>query len=233
MPTFSALQVRLRDVEYVVLASALLQAFKMFFGGSMQTYYNAHPLWTEPAWLNLTTTNALNDTILGGAAFNGTWDVTHLAYDEQLAKWPMVAPGDEPEQVPFFSAYIFGTIVHAAWVAFVGHHWNVFLERRWPARPRGKPATPSEKLPDDYEQMEEELIRRWVAAGRIQRPSISIWNTLVKWVLDITVGRGIIELMIAVGSMLFAADPGRALILLPVVGSPFMKHPYVLLLLLC
>ena len=74
----------------------------------------------------------------------------------------------------------------------LAYYWQVFLERFFPARPRGVKIIYDEKSEkvevDGNEDREEEIVKRWVAQGKVRRSSVSWWNTFVKWILDLTVG---------------------------------------------
>lgn len=69
--------------------------------------------------------------------------------------------------------------------------WNIWLERAFPARPRGSTVLPETTKTDkfeDYEQVEEEIVKKWIAQGKVQRSTISWSNTLIKWLLNLSIG---------------------------------------------
>jgi hypothetical protein len=66
--------------------------------------------------------------------------------------------------------------------------WHIFLERILPARPKSQ-SVPSEKEVEHSEDHEEEVVKKWVAQGRVRRSSLNWCNTFLKWVLEMTVGR--------------------------------------------
>lgn len=75
------------------------------------------------------------------------------------------------------------------------YFWHIWLERTFPARPRGVAIAQSTKkkvkVNDDFddELREEAVVRRWVAQGKVRRSSLSVWNTLIKWLFHLTAGR--------------------------------------------
>jgi hypothetical protein len=71
--------------------------------------------------------------------------------------------------------------------------WYIALEKMLPARPSRYTSTEKpqlqEKLSEDSEDREEEVVKRWIAQGRVRRASLNWCNTFLKWILDMTVGR--------------------------------------------
>ncbi|KAK5122330.1 hypothetical protein LTR85_004241 [Meristemomyces frigidus] len=76
----------------------------------------------------------------------------------------------------------------------LAYKWQCWLERTFPGRPRGKPdlfkqaGEKKELAISDDEQLEEEIMRKLIAKGKVRRSSISWCNTLFKWLLDNTIG---------------------------------------------
>lgn len=74
-------------------------------------------------------------------------------------------------------------------ITVLGYYWQIWLERTFPARTR-----PSEKVISDRfaegadDSREEEVVKKWIAQGKIRRASLNWCNTLVKWVLDVVIG---------------------------------------------
>jgi hypothetical protein len=74
----------------------------------------------------------------------------------------------------------------------LAYYWQLLLERLFPTRPRGVEVSyeKNEKSGiDGNEDREEEVVKRWIAQGKVRRSTVSWWNTFVKWVLNLTVGR--------------------------------------------
>lgn len=66
--------------------------------------------------------------------------------------------------------------------------WLIGLERAFPARPRRTNVLVDEKVGVD-DPREEEIVKTWIARGRVRRVSLSWCNTWLKWVLNLTIGR--------------------------------------------
>lgn len=68
--------------------------------------------------------------------------------------------------------------------------WLIWLERMLPARPRYRhvPYQGEEKV-EESEDREEEVVKKWIAQGRVHRASLNWCNTFLKWLLELTVGR--------------------------------------------
>ena len=66
--------------------------------------------------------------------------------------------------------------------------WLIWLERILPARSRRQHVPTTEKL-SLSEDHEEEIVKKWVAQGRVRRASLNWCNTFLKWVLGLTIGR--------------------------------------------
>lgn len=74
-------------------------------------------------------------------------------------------------------------------VTILEYYWQTWLERILPARPRPANFVPEKISPEDDDQREEEVVKKWIAQGKIRRASLSFWNTAIKWLLDITAGQ--------------------------------------------
>ncbi|KAI1337509.1 hypothetical protein F5Y15DRAFT_156579 [Xylariaceae sp. FL0016] len=94
-------------------------------------------------------------------------------------------------------------------LAPLDYHWNMYLERLLPTRRRAALPPPEhrEKFAvgngGDDESREEEIVRKWIAQGKVRRASVSWLNTFVKWVLTTAVWnpvchclRGVLETML-------------------------------------
>jgi hypothetical protein len=70
------------------------------------------------------------------------------------------------------------------------YHWQIWLERLLPGRPRVRAMMAAREKPGagEDENREEEIVQRWIAEGRVRRASLSWWNTFCKWILNLTVG---------------------------------------------
>lgn len=68
------------------------------------------------------------------------------------------------------------------------YYWQIWLERILPARPRPSITTPEKVSPEDDDAREDEIVKKWIAQGKIRRASLSLWNTALKWIMDMTFG---------------------------------------------
>jgi hypothetical protein len=74
-------------------------------------------------------------------------------------------------------------------VTAIQYWWFLALEKMLPARPsRFQDAVQSEKVLEGGGDREEEVVKRWIAKGRVRRTSLNWCNTFLKWLLDMTVG---------------------------------------------
>lgn len=185
MPTFAALSIpRLSQAQHVVLLCLIFKAVKLLLTSRINYYSEGHEAWKLPHVVNVTGAFLLNATTLSKAASTGTWDVAQLIEAEKAAS-AIADPPDKTAQI----------LIAVALTSFIGYHWNILLERWFPSRPRGTAPAPSARLVVGDEQMEEEVIKKWIASGRVQRSSISWTNTLAKGLLDISFGRAMILLI--------------------------------------
>lgn len=80
------------------------------------------------------------------------------------------------------------TIVAIVLITTLRYWWLIWLERLLPARPRPRAALTAPAAGDrEDDSREEEVIRKWIEAGKVRRASLSWFNTFAKWVLDLTV----------------------------------------------
>ncbi|KAI7549663.1 hypothetical protein KC331_g3664 [Hortaea werneckii] len=69
------------------------------------------------------------------------------------------------------------------------YQWQCLLERWLPTRPQGSNFTAQEKakVTDDDDMMEDEVMRRLIAKGKVRRASISWCNVFLKWLINNTI----------------------------------------------
>ena len=74
-------------------------------------------------------------------------------------------------------------------ISVLQYWWFIGLEKLLPARPRYRETPYDRKVQiEESEDREEEVVKRWIAQGRVRRASLNWCNTFLKWVLDMTVG---------------------------------------------
>ena len=140
-------------------------------------------VWEDPVLKNLTTT--MKNVTANGAALNNS-----TSNNSSLALGSTVPLPDDSEGF-YLSYFPRNVLVHALLCPLV-YYWHIYLERFFPVRPRGVEIdyAKKEKLEVDVnEGQEEEVVKRWIAQGKVRRSSVSWWNTFVKWVLHITIGK--------------------------------------------
>lgn len=221
MPTVAALRIHFSHAQYVVLACVLLQASRIIITDQTQKLSQGHEAWTQPHLLNLTDTFQLSSATLANASYTGTWNITHLVPAVAAANGSAKEPESiNPPSATFLSASTARTLLCAAVASAVEYFWNLLLERRLPARPRGDWSSYNhDKLAGGDEQVEEKIVEKWIASGKIKRASLGFWNTLAKWLLDISVGRALVLLATELTRIAtYSKQPAKALQHLPSVS---------------
>ncbi|EOA87349.1 uncharacterized protein SETTUDRAFT_179124 [Exserohilum turcica Et28A] len=113
-------------------------------------------------------------------------------------------PNDAPES--FYGQELPRGVMMVFLLSILQYWWFIALERLLPARPRnrGMPqyhtssSSSSSQEPTaaaaaevEFEEMpdrEEKVVQKWIAQGRVRRASLNWCNTLLKWMLDMSVG---------------------------------------------
>ena len=74
-------------------------------------------------------------------------------------------------------------------LSLANYQWQCLLERYLPTRPQGNSFTAQEKakVTDDDDMMEDEVMKRLIAKGRVRRASISWCNVFLKWLINNTI----------------------------------------------
>ncbi|KAI6819383.1 hypothetical protein KC332_g3650 [Hortaea werneckii] len=74
-------------------------------------------------------------------------------------------------------------------LSLANYQWQCLLERYLPTRPQGNTFTAQEKakVTDDDDMMEDEVMRRLIAKGKVRRASISWCNVFLKWLINNTI----------------------------------------------
>lgn len=156
-----ALSKKQSAVLYTTLIIALDQIIKEeFLRDLVARVYT----WDDPAWHNLT-----------------------LSFEATAAQ-----TGAKPFHSPRTSFYLKTLppqVLVSAVLVFLDLYWNAALEYVFPARPRGKEVSFEEKK-DGGESLRDNDTpgKRSIVRGKPRRPSLSWRNTLVKWILDMSVG---------------------------------------------
>lgn len=95
---------------------------------------------------------------------------------------------DPPES--FYGRFLPREVVIHLVVSALQYWWLIWLERLLPARPRYNYVPPQqEEKMEESEDREEEVVKKWIAQGRVRRASLNWCNTFLKWTLEMTVGQ--------------------------------------------
>lgn len=75
-------------------------------------------------------------------------------------------------------------------IAMLAYRWHYLLEKMWPSRPRHSHISTqqAEKKVESDDELEEEIMRKLIAKGKVRRSSISWCNTLLKWSISNVLG---------------------------------------------
>ncbi|RYO64746.1 hypothetical protein AA0113_g5799 [Alternaria arborescens] len=112
--------------------------------------------------------------------------------------WSYFVPKNQTELIPntknatkesFYGRELPREVLIVFILVILQYWWFVGLEKILPARPRRRDVTyqGKEKV-EESEDREEEVVKKWIAQGRVNRASLNICNTFLKWVLELTVG---------------------------------------------
>jgi hypothetical protein len=93
------------------------------------------------------------------------------------------------EELTLWSWHLPRTAVVIALVSALQYYWMVWLEKILPARPRRRNVGGCVDEEGESNVHEEKIVKRWIAQGRVKSVSLNWWNTFLKWVLELTVGR--------------------------------------------
>lgn len=152
-------------------------------------------MWEDPAIKNLT---ALITHINTTMATNNITNVTAAISMSNFTMPTNISSASNPlnllgKEESFYLRYLPRTLFVLILLFPLCYYWHIALERFFPTRPRGVEIAYArdEKADIDHdlnEVQEEEVVKRWIAQGKVRRSSVSWWNTFVKWVLNITLG---------------------------------------------
>lgn len=95
---------------------------------------------------------------------------------------------DTKPQEPFYTKELPIDVFAHLVMCTLQYYWLLWLAHILPARSRRRSVIVKEKG-EMSEDREEEVIKKWIAQGRVHRASLNWCNTFFKWVLNLTVGR--------------------------------------------
>ncbi|KAF2017689.1 hypothetical protein BU24DRAFT_420739 [Aaosphaeria arxii CBS 175.79] len=96
---------------------------------------------------------------------------------------------DEPLEA-FYTVVFPRDVILNTIILMLQYYWYTWLERMLPARPRRIEAYygRTEKI-EESDDREEEVVKKWIAQGRVKRASLNWCNTFLKWIIELTIGR--------------------------------------------
>lgn len=188
------------------MRTAVLQATAIFTFSTILSYHLSENMFDQvlknEAFLNMT--NALNMsipfastnntpgrlTLDAGDSTNGTLslnDTTGL--NNKTAINGTLSATKNPVE-SFYGRRFPREVVICLVISALQYWWLIWLERMLPARPRYRHVSyQREEKVEESEDREEEVVKKWIAQGRVHRASLNWCNTFLKWLLDLTVGK--------------------------------------------
>lgn len=179
---------RLQRWQSVVLQATALAALGFVINHEIgRRHRQDESLWNDPVLMNYTSTfkwamNSTNSTSRLSLPSNDTLTngITSDLAGSNSTK--------SQEQSSFYMVLLPQKIIAQAIIMFLSYHWHLALERLLPARSARVEMQSEKEVINEDDGREEEIVRRWILKGRVQRSSISWLNTFLKWVIDMTLG---------------------------------------------
>jgi hypothetical protein len=110
-------------------------------------------------------------------------------------------PGDLNSSTggPEWAKYLKSDLPRRAIILFVCdiffYYEYIWLEKMLPTRSRAfalapptTPRSPAAEKAEGDEEVEEEIIKKWIAQGKVKRSSVNWCNVFMKWILHLTIG---------------------------------------------
>ncbi|CAO2655701.1 Nn.00g045040.m01.CDS01 [Neocucurbitaria sp. VM-36] len=181
------------------MRSAVLQATAIYTFSTILSHHLSGNIFNQvlknEGWLNMTNAwnvstslNPTNNTsgrltLDAGHATNSTLSSNHTTtFNSTLS-------GTEKSPESFYVRTLPREVIIYMVMSALHYWWFIWLERMLPARPRYRlvPYQQEEKV-EDSEDREEEVVKKWIAQGRVRRASLNWCNTFLKWLLEIIMG---------------------------------------------
>ncbi|KAI6836886.1 hypothetical protein KC340_g14170 [Hortaea werneckii] len=131
------------------------------------------------------------------------WDKAWKTFEEGLPQqfpWTEKGPDEGDDNSKSAKSFYFDELPRDLAIQLIlflaNYQWQCLLERWLPTRPQGSNFTAQEKakVTDDDDMMEDEVMRRLIAKGKVKRASISWCNVFLKWVINNTITFSVIAL---------------------------------------
>jgi hypothetical protein len=166
----------LSNLQSVVLYTTILITLKFIISHEIDGQgYSDDPVWQNFS-RTMETALALNGTGLQNSSItiaNGTITNGTLIINGTSSVFGSILPGKKP----FYLGDLPRSVFVYALLVPLQYYWNIGLKRFFPARPRGVEVShqreKKEKSFDDNEDRDEEVVKRWIAQGRVRRSSVS------------------------------------------------------------
>ncbi|KAI7202267.1 hypothetical protein KC316_g9034 [Hortaea werneckii] len=124
------------------------------------------------------------------------WDKAWKTFEEGLPQqfpWTEKGPDEGSDKSKSAKSFYFDELPRDLAIQLIlflaNYQWQCLLERWLPTRPQGSNFTAQEKakVTDDDDMMEDEVMRRLIAKGKVRRASISWCNVFLKWLINNTI----------------------------------------------
>ncbi|KAF2831511.1 hypothetical protein CC86DRAFT_314923 [Ophiobolus disseminans] len=152
------------------------------------------PVFQDETWMQMMNTSTMQTSTPGGngrlTLDTGNRTNTTLSLNQTAPAGLANGTATNDLNEAFYGRFLLREIVVSAVFAALEYWWLIGLERILPGRPRNKDVLSQlSGQVEESEDREEEVVKKWIAQGRVRRASLNWGNTLLKWVLDLTVGR--------------------------------------------
>lgn len=184
------LAMALSHMQYVVITTTVLIALDHIASHEIYRDAVSNGVWADTMWLNFT--NSWNTTTLQESI------AATKAGLNPIETWLNEATIHHSK--PYYLGSFPRTMFTYALCVPLQQYWNIYLERLLPTRSRRRDVSYQEKqaggpVGEDGAGREEEIVNRWIAQGKVRRSSFNKCNTFLKWILDITVGKVLYEVV--------------------------------------
>ncbi|VUC36423.1 unnamed protein product [Clonostachys rosea] len=179
---------RLQRWQSIVLQASTLAVLGYIISHEIdRSHSKDESFWDDPVLKNYTT------TLERLSKSRNSTSTPSFFYNETLANGtindlPKLNPKKGQAAPNFYMVTLPQNIIAQVIIIFLSYYWNLALEGLLPARPAVVVTRNEKEDIIEDESREEEIVRRWVLKGRVQRSSISWLNTFLKWVIDMTLG---------------------------------------------
>lgn len=177
-------------LQAVVLHVANMIVFHHLWS-STEEYFTHNELFYQLGNASEFANNATNSANLAKLAnLNGTnlpVAVNATSLSNSTAAVNGTSTTSDKSEESFYKSEFPRNIVIVIVITILEYYWQIWLERILPARARPSTVVPEKISTEDDDGREEEVVKKWIAQGKIRRASLNWCNTAIKWILDITI----------------------------------------------